>query len=56
MGIEANRRRMADEWNPEAIQVSKVLAANALKEWLIDNGEWEGDTKDDIRANSRPKA
>ena len=47
LGIEANRRRMADEWNPNNTG-TEGLAANALREWLIDNGEWAGDTKDDI--------
>jgi len=49
MGIEANRRRMADEWNPETTDNQGILA-NALKEWLIDEGNWGGDTKDDVRA------
>ena len=49
VGVEANRRRMADEWNPEATGTEGILA-NALKEWLIDEGNWEGDTKDDVRA------
>ena len=48
MGIEANRRRMADEWNPEDTD-TRGLAANALREWLIDEGEWEGETKDEFR-------
>jgi hypothetical protein len=49
VGVEANRRRMADEWNPETTGKEGILA-NALKEWLIDEGNWEGDTKDDVRA------
>ena len=48
VGIEANRRRMADEWNPEMTDNEGILA-NALKEYLIDNGEWEGETKDEFR-------
>ena len=44
---EANRRRMADEWNPENTS-SLGLAANALKEWLIDEEQWEGETKDEF--------
>lgn len=48
VGVEANRRRMADEWNPETTGKEGILA-NALKEWLIDEGEWEGDTKDEVR-------
>lgn len=49
VGVEANRRRMADEWNPETTGKEGILA-NALKEWLIDEGNWEGETKDDVRA------
>ena len=45
---EANRRRMADEWNPENTD-NRGLAANALREWLIDESEWEGETKDEFR-------
>ena len=48
VGIEAVQRREADEWNPEATGTQGILA-NALKEWLIDNDEWEGETKDEIR-------
>ena len=48
VGIEANRRRMADEWNPETTGTQGLLA-NVLKEWLIDEGEWEGETKDVVR-------
>ena len=49
VGIEANRRRMADEWNPETTGKEGILA-NALKEWLIDEGEWEGETKATFRS------
>ena len=48
VGIEANRRRMADEWNPETTGKEGILA-NALKEYLIDEGEWGGETKDEFR-------
>ena len=48
VGIEANRRRMADEWNPDATGTQGLLA-NALKEWLIDNDEWEGATKAEVQ-------
>ncbi len=47
-GIEAQQRRENDEWNPENTD-AKGLAANALREWLIDEGEWEGETKDEFR-------
>ena len=47
-GIEAQERRENDEWNPENTD-ARGLAANALKEWLIDEGEWEGETKEDLR-------
>ena len=47
-GIEAQQRRENDEWNPENTD-ALGLAANALKEWLIDEGEWEGETKEDLR-------
>ena len=46
--IEAQQRRENDEWNPENTD-ALGLAANALKEWLIDEGEWEGETKEDLR-------
>ena len=49
VGIEANRRRMADEWNPENTD-KQGMYANVLKEWLIDNDEWEGESKDTIRS------
>ena len=45
---EAQQRRENDEWNPENTD-ALGLAANALKEWLIDEGEWEGETKEDLR-------
>ena len=48
LGIEANRRRMADEWNPDNTS-TEGLSANALREWLIDNGEWAGETKEQYR-------
>ena len=48
VGVEANRRRMADEWDPENTDKEGILA-NALKEWLIDEGHWEGETKDEVR-------
>ena len=47
-GIEAQQRRENDEWNPENTD-ALGLAANALKEWLIEEGEWEGETKEDLR-------
>ena len=47
-GIEAQQRRENDEWNPENTD-ARGLAANALKEWLIDEGDWEGETKDEFR-------
>jgi hypothetical protein len=50
VGIEANRRRMADEWNPDNTGKQGLLA-NVLKEWLIDDNEWEGATKDEIRTS-----
>ena len=50
VGIEANRRRMADEWNPVTTGTQGMLA-NVLKEWLIDDNEWEGATKDEIRTS-----
>ena len=48
-GIEAQQRRENDEWNPENTD-ARGLAANALKEWLIDEGEWEGETKEEFRS------
>ena len=39
----------------QKIPSSLGLAANALKEWLIDEGDWEGETKDEFRdCNRRP--
>jgi len=49
VGIEANQRRMADEWNPDNTD-TQGMYANALKEYLIDEGEWEGETKDEFRS------
>ena len=48
-GIEAQQRRENDEWNPENTD-ARGLAANALKEWLIEEGEWEGETKEEFRS------
>ena len=48
LGIEATQRKETDEWNPENTD-ALGLAANALKEWLIDEGDWEGETKDEFR-------
>ena len=47
-GIEAQQRRENDEWSLEN-PTSIGLAAHALREWLIDEGEWEGETKDEFR-------
>ena len=47
-GIEAQQRRENDEWSLET-PTSIGLAAHALREWLIDEGEWEGETKDEFR-------
>ena len=33
----------------QILLMHRGLAANALKEWLIDEGEWEGETKADLR-------
>ena len=49
LGIEATQRREADEWNPETTD-ALGLAANALKEWLIDEDEWDGATKEEVQA------
>ena len=46
--IEAQQRKENDEWNPDDTD-TQGLAANALKEWLLDNGEWEGETKAEIQ-------
>jgi len=48
LGIEATQRREADEWNPENTD-ALGLAANALKEWLIDEGDWDGATKAEVQ-------
>ena len=48
LNAEAEQRKENDEWNPENTS-TQGLAANALKEWLIDNGDWEGETKDEFR-------
>ena len=47
-GIEAQQRRENDEWSLET-PTTIGLAAHALREWLIDEGEWEGETKDEFR-------
>ena len=44
MQREADERKENDEWNPDDTGTQGILA-NALKEWLIDNDEWEGETK-----------
>ena len=48
LNFEALQRKENDEWNPDTTD-AEGLAANALKEWLIDEGEWEGETKDEVR-------
>ena len=45
---DAEHRRATDAWNPEDTDTEGTLA-NALKEWLLDSGEWDGATKADIR-------
>ena len=47
VGIEATERRDNDEWNPENTD-RQGMYANVLKEWLIDENEWEGETKDEF--------
>ena len=47
LGIEASQRRENDEWNPDDTD-AQGLAANALKDWLIDEDEWEGATTSEI--------
>ena len=47
LNAEALQRKENDDWNPDTTD-AEGLAANALKEWLIDNGDWEGETKEDI--------
>jgi len=48
LNAEAQQRRENDEWNPNTTG-SEGLAANALREWLIDNGEWAGESKEQYR-------
>ena len=48
LGIDATQRREADEWNPDTTGTEGILA-HALKEWLIDEGEWEGATKEEVQ-------
>ena len=48
-GIEAQQRRENDEWSLER-PTSIGLAAHALREWLIEEGEWEGETKEEFRS------
>ena len=48
LGIEATQRKEADEWNPETTD-ALGLAANALKEWLIDEDDWDGATKAEVQ-------
>ena len=47
-GIEAQQRRENDEWSLEN-PTSIGLAAHALKEWLLDMADWEGETKVEFR-------
>ena len=47
MDVEASQRRENDEWNPDNTD-AQGEAANALKDWLIDEDEWEGATKYEI--------
>ena len=47
VGIEATERRDNDEWNPENTDRQGIYA-NVLKEWLINENEWEGETKDEF--------
>ena len=49
MQREADERKENDEWNPDATGTQGLLA-NALKEWLLDNDEWDGATKYEIRS------
>ena len=46
--VEAIQRRENGDWDPEDTD-TQGLYANALREWLIDEGEWEGETKGEIR-------
>ena len=48
LNAEALQRKENDEWNPENTDTEGILA-NALREWLIDNGDWAGETKADIQ-------
>ena len=48
LNAEALQRKENDEWNPDTTD-AEGLAANALKEWLIDNGDWEGETKAEVQ-------
>jgi len=48
LNAEAVQRKENDEWNPENTGTEGLLA-NVLREWLIDNGEWAGETKVDIQ-------
>ncbi len=48
LNAEALVRKENDEWNPNTTG-SEGLAANALREWLIDNGEWAGESKEQYR-------
>jgi len=48
MSVEAIQRRENGDWDPEDTD-TQGLYANALREWLIDEGEWEGETKGEIR-------
>jgi len=46
--VEAQQRRENDEWSLEN-PTSIGLAAHALKEWLLDMADWEGETKVEFR-------
>jgi hypothetical protein len=46
--IEAQQRRDNNEWDLENTG-TQGLAANALKEWLVNEGEWEGETKAEVQ-------
>ena len=48
LNAEAQQRKENDEWNPENTD-ALGLAANALKEWLIDEGDWDGATKEEVQ-------
>ena len=49
LNAEAQQRKENDEWNPENTD-RQGMYANVLKEWLIDENEWEGESKDTIRS------